>query len=90
MRRANRKLPEVHRRMPNLLIIEDKSNQHSAKQESLLEQERFVQTETTFILRKNGDYMPSGFGGRSSPVVRLSKIGFDAFLEAKVFLLNCT
>ena len=33
-------------------------------------QERFVWTEITFILRKNGGYRTNGLGGRSFPVVR--------------------
>ena len=47
------------------LSIVDESNHNDA------EQERFVQMEITFTLRKNGSYnIPSGFGGRSFPVDR--------------------
>ena len=31
---------------------------------------RFMWTEINFILKKNGDHTPSGFGGRSIVVVR--------------------
>ena len=34
------------------------------------EQERFMRTEITFTLRKNGGYRTNGLGGRSFPVVR--------------------
>ena len=42
------------------------------EQESLSEQKRFVLTEMTFTLRKNGGYMPSCLGGRLFTVERLT------------------
>ena len=49
----------LQRRKPNIV---DESNHNGAEQESLLKQERFVQMEITFTLRKNGGYMPSDLG----------------------------
>ena len=50
-----------------------KANQrkrYGATKESRSEQERFDPTEIILYLRKNGDYIRSGLGGRSVLVVR--------------------
>ena len=53
------------------LGIVDESNHDSTEQESLSEQERFVQMEVTFTLqRKNGGYRISSLGSKSFPMVR--------------------
>ena len=64
----NTKKPsKVQRKKPSIV---DESNRNGAEQEPLLEQERFIRTEITFTLRKNGGYIPSGLGGRSFPIDR--------------------
>ena len=55
------------RRKPSIV---DVNNHGGAEQESFSEQERFMQMEITFTLRKNGGYRTSGLGGKSFPVVR--------------------
>ena len=59
----------LRRRKPSIV---DESNHNGAEKESFLEQERFVWTEITFTLRKNGGYRTSHLGGRSFPVVRVA------------------
>ena len=50
----------------------DESNHHLTEQESLSVQERFVRTDISLALTKNGGSMPIGLGSRSFPVVWLA------------------
>ena len=63
-------LAPLERKKPSLPVIEDESNHDAAEQKFLSEQERFIQTEIIYTLRKNGLYMPSGLGGRSCQACR--------------------
>ena len=63
------KVALLRRRKPN---IADESNHDDTEQESFSEQERFVWTEITFTLRKNGGYRTGSCGSRLFPVVRLA------------------
>ena len=79
----------LRRRKPSIV---DESNHDGAEQESFSEQQRFVQTEITFTLRKNGDHRASGLGSRSFPVVRLAK-GSDTSKNLvqhfEIILISC-
>ena len=71
-------LTPLQGRKPNL---PNESNHDGTKQD-MWEQERFVQTEITLTLRKNGSYMPSSLGGKSFPMVK------QAGRQTKISLFN--
>ena len=53
-----KKFAHLRKRKPGIV---DESNHDGSEQESFSEQEKFMRTEITFTLRKNGGYRTSGW-----------------------------